>query len=441
MAENIYDKVKTFHPDYTRLQALRQIIEDVRGGTAVLRKKFNTYLPKFESETEISHKRRYNHTPFLNLYNKTEETLTGFVFQDPIELGDDVPAKIKQIAESIDSKGNHLDVFAKERFQKSFDGASCWLVNYPPQINGTASDDATRFPFFVPYDQSDVIMWDEEVNPTTNKSELNLIVLLEEKKKKKNLFEREIVTRYRVFYLDDAGDCNYVLIEESKNKDARSKSSFELIDEGFIFQASTNGIAKPFNEIPFCIVGNLCDAPPLMDIAYKNLEHYETYSDYKSLMHKVCLPLPTSIGKAEISELSSDSLIEVPIGGDFKIVETSGDALTLVRQCLEDVKREIGILGLSAVVDDQTQEANVTATEVLLNSIEDTAFLATRARQMQDALEKGFYFMALYLGEKTGGSITLGTAWTKTQPEAEAQNLMNQSDSNQPNPQGDALIN
>jgi hypothetical protein len=423
-----HSKVRTEHPEYRDLQEKREVIEALRAGTRALRDKNKIFLPQFDAETDNSYTWRKDTATLLNLYLKTEETFAGLTCQTEIELSSDVPAEIVVLTEDIDNCGNHLDVFAKQLFLDSLDGASCFLVDYPPQPKNeegetivlTALSDKTRRVFWKEYKQSQVINWKQRPNPQTKEMEYSLIVLKESADISQGLFDHDKAERYYVLFLDEMNVCRFRLYEERKNAD--NKAVIELIDSGTVFQSGK----KPFNKIPFVVCGDLCAAPPLMDIADKNIEHFQTYSDYKSLIHKTCVPIPYTKGASEIKVLSGDNLVEVPEGGDFGFAEVTGDSLNVIRQCLEDIKAEIGLLGLTAVVNDGQTE-NVTATEVLINSIEETSFLSTRARALKDAIEQGFIFTAQYMGLKQGGSIELGTAWRNARMQAEQQQLAEQN--------------
>src|SRR6185369_15946732 len=114
------------------------------------------------------------------------------------------------------------------------------------------------------------------------------------------------------------------------------------------YEMSSEGRFEKQTRIPFAIVGCLDDKPPLMDLAYKNLEHYQTYSDYKSIIHKTCVPLFYTInldGKPEA--IGGDIWFKCNEGGSIGFAEVSGSSIDKTELCLENIKHEMATLGLA----------------------------------------------------------------------------------------------
>ena len=182
--------------------------------------------------------------------------------------------------------------------------------------------------------------------------------------------------------------------------------------------------------IPISVIRCLGDPPPFLDIAVKNIQHTQVYSDYMNVVHKTCVPFAVRIGYVPSNEpqaeQDNDTLIDVPENGDFKFAEVAGGSIAATRQTLADMEQNIALMGLSLLAD-KTAKVDLTATEALLNNIGETAELRVFARQVQDALELSFQQRAAYLGEKSGGSVVMGTSWNvaERKEEEEAQAAMN----------------
>lgn len=402
MAES---KVDTTHPKYDELQPLRDIFSDVCDGTAALRKGTTKYLPQFPKETDDSYKFRNTTATLLNVTVKTRETLCGLVFQNDITLGEDVPPAIVKLWENIDNCGNHGTVFCRDLFEDSFDGHAVILVDAP---TATASDKGEQNalglrPYWAAYDACDVINWDYRINPVSRKKELSLIVLRESHTVAVDMFTRKVETQYLVCYLNGNVPSwqRYVEIEND-----RKQKEYAIDSEG-TFSKQT--------ALPVAIVGELDDAPPLMDLAYKNIEHYQTYSDYKSAIHKTNRPLFYSVNlDGDPVALGSDVWFKCNEGGSIGFVEPAGSSFDSTEQCLENIKHEMGTLGL-AMLAAKPVKGDTTATETMLDSIQETSSLQVRATQLKDAIELALGFTAQYLnlGADKGGTITLGATWTQ----------------------------
>ena len=430
------DVVATKHAKYDGLEAQRQIVEDLEGGAMVLRAKCKAYLPQFPAENPDSYALRCQTATLVNFYKKTKEVMSGLVFQgqpkadavaDPAELnavpdvedaeeqsivklGPDVPPAIAALCENIDNEGTHLDVFARQVFDEYFDGYAVIFADSP---NETATDKGQEIamglrPYLKCYEASDVINWRYRVNPVSKATELAMIVLRECSDEVAGVFLVETVTRYRAFFFDGF-TVNWQLWREVK--DDKGDITYELEAEGVI---------EKVTAIPAAVVGELGDPPPLMDIALKCIEHFQTYSDYKSIIHKTCVPLPYAKGlqadEAGKIIVSGDKMTVLDADGDLGFAEPMGKSIEAVRTSLLDIREDIALVGLQMLASEN-QGVNLTATEALLDNVGETATLRVMAREMQDAIETAFGFLAQMMGMKSdqGGSVTIGTAWSKAE--------------------------
>lgn len=411
------NKVTNQHPSYAAASPFRIIFEDVCNGTAAMRAKGKAYLPQFPKEKDADWKFRNDTATLYNVTQKTVDTFCGLVFQKDITLGDDVPVEITGnektpgLVENIDNKGNHFNIFARDLFEDSFDGCAGVLVDSPStQASDLGEQKAMGLrPYWVAYDACDIINWDYEVNPVSKKLELSLVVLKECLTVKSGQFVRDDKIQYRVLMLNESRSPIWEVWTETDERDADGKTKTYAI--------SDNGTFGNQTKIPFAIVGDLSDKPPLMDLSYKNIEHYQTYSDYKSIIHKTCVPMLYTInidGDAP-DNIGGSSYWKLALGGSMGFAEVQGNSIDKTRTSLEDIKAEMATLGLQMLMANRRANADVTATEKLLDSIQETSSLQVRATQLKDAIELALGFTAQYLGkgEDKGGSISLGATWTQ----------------------------
>lgn len=407
------DKPNTTHYLYTETQKARTTWSDIMQGTLRLREKGKDYLPQFPAELDASYKDRLSTATLVNMSEKTRDIMVGLVFQGEIELGEDVAPEIIPLAEDIDNAGTHLNVFARSLFEDQFAGWSVVLVDSPSvRVETRADEKALRLrPYWVKYTADQVINWRYRINPVSKAKELTLIVFKEQTNEPAGMFANEIVTRYRAFSLNDAGQVEYRLYRQT------GETGIDTVFGPAEFVLEAEGIIPRLTKIPVGICGKGLGAkPPLTDIALKNIEHYQTYSDFKSLMHKSCVPLPfvknLSMNDNQQLIVSADKLTELSSDGDIGWAEVSGTALAPIRQTLQDIRDEIALIGLSLLADS-TARVEVTATEALLNSAGETAALRVMATSLKDCLELCLGHTAELLGlpRERGGSITLGTSW------------------------------
>jgi len=405
MDYNEKDEVGAVHPEYWHIAKKREVYQDVVEGTLKLREKRKKYLPPFPAETNEDYNFRANTATLFNLTAKTRNMMTGLVFKDPITLSADVSEEIVPLWENIDNAGTHGDVFSQHLFMSSFEGYSAILVD-APAVTANSREEQLALglrPYWVQYKADDIWNWQYEINPVSKSKELVMIVLREVTNESTGEFTSAQVVRFRVFRLDN-GLVTWALFREER----KSKDKIEYILEG-------EGSMPQLTMIPVAIVGHLGADPFLLDVSLKNLEHFQTYSDYKSLIHKTCVPIPVGKGmqfEEQNVVIGGSTLIQTSADGGFGFSEVEGTSLNVTRQSLQDNRDDIAMMGLSLLAD-KTARVDITATEALLNNVAETSELRMFARQLQDAIELAMGHTAEYLGlsRDAGGSIVLGTTW------------------------------
>lgn len=409
MPEEIKDRVDIRHSKYAQTEPLRTLFEDVCGGTAAIRAKHSDYLPQFPLEHDKDYKARWESATALNVTEKTIETMCGLVFQKEITLDKKVPQQIVDLWENIDNKGNHGNVFSRDIFEESFEGWSAILVDAPTaKANDLGEQKAMGLrPYWVAYDACDVINWDYQVNEVSRKTELSLVVFKECQSVAEGRYKRKEVTRYRTFILD--GGVKWRLDEVRKSKDVNGKDEIiEIVGDTLI---------PKLDAIPVAFIGEPGDPPVLLDLAYTNLKHAQKLSDYESIIHKTCVPIPFTVGidAAEFGKMAKvgSTMYHLPVGGSMAFAEVQGFAIDKARQALEDLKLDMATLGLAMLAANRKANADVTATEKLLDTIKETSTLQVRANQLKDAIELALSFTAKYLGQDEGGSVSLGATWSE----------------------------
>jgi hypothetical protein len=408
------------HRGYDDFYKRRMIYQDVIAGTLRLRKRGTDsqsgegYLPKFPKETQKSYEFRRDTATCFNLTKKTRDVMTGLVCQSEIEIGTDVANDIRLLMENINNEGDHLDVFARKAFEATFEGYAAVLVDAPAvQAQDSEQERVLGLrPYWILYTADQVWNWRYRINAISKKKELEMIVLREDTDEPDGRFLSKAVTRYRVLSLVN-NTVQWELWREIK--DEQNKQVQVVLEQ--------SGMLDRLTQIPVGVLGNLGQAPPLLDIALKNIEHFQTYSDYKSIIHKTCVPLLVRINGSQSGAdvpVGGDIMLNVSAPGDVKFAEPSGASIESVRQSLVDMQEGIALMGLSLLAD-KTAKVDLTATEALLNNIGETAELRVMARNLQDTIELCSGHTAEYLGKARvdGGSYVLGTAWNKAEKEAE----------------------
>jgi len=327
------------------------------------------------------------------------------VFKDNPELGEDVPEQIAKDLENVDLAGSHFDVFAKELFTDAFEGHAFILVDMQPKLpdGATLADERAsgRRPFWVKYKANQALNWRTET--INGETVLTQITFEEKTTEPKGEFGQEEICRYRVFRLFE-GRVTWELYRKVTGDQGEDK----IISEA-------KGLTT-LDRIPVAVVygnrtGMLKSTPPLLDLAYLNIAHWQEYSDYRNILHVAQVPILVRKGatqEQQTVEVGVGSTVDVPTDGDLQWCEHTGKAIESGRTELQDLEQRMALMGLSMLA--QKTDSNVTATEIRANNLQESSDLSTMARSLQDALEEALGFHAAYYGEKDGGSVELGVA-------------------------------
>ena len=302
--------------DYTEMAAAWKIVRDVSGGTKRMRAAREIYLPREPGELDPAYQRRLDRAVLFNGYKKTRGGLTGLVFKrDPV-IGDDVPANIVKDLENIDLAGTHIDVFAKELFEDSFEGHAFILVDMEKALpeGATAEDerDAGLRPYCVRYKVDQAVNW--KTSRINGEEHLIQITFRECSYESDGEFGEKEVTRYRTFRRNPDGTVTWEL--KLLQKTDSGEDSFILVGEG----------TTKLDLIPVAIVygkrlGLMKSEPPLLDLAYLNIAHWQEYSDYRHLLHYAQVPMLLRKGANKEQQAvvpGAGTTLDVPDGGDVR---------------------------------------------------------------------------------------------------------------------------
>lgn len=415
-------------PAYREMAPRWCLVSDIRAGTAMIRAKKDKYLPKFEAETPKDWDARVGMTFVADHYATTLEEHVGLVMADPIKLGEDVPPAIVDLTEDIDGEGNHLDVFAQSALDAALDLGHCVLfTDYPETSNITNRGEerqAKARPYVQLYPASDVLSW--RTATVGGVKVLVQIVLREHTSEAEGEFGVEDCVRYReitqvVFYDQFTGRATglgTITWRAWKKTDPGEggESSFEEIGIG----GTIVGPAHIAARIVYGgqKLGTLHSTPHLYGLALSNVEETQVASDYASVMHKVNVPTPIFIGRntqgmdGTATTVQMGQGIDIPIGGDAKMMEPSGNALNATRQRLVDIQLRMQRQGASTAQGETAKP--LTATEAAQTAKAKNAKLRRAARSLQDALEGVLADMAAFMATKggaagviSGGSVSI----------------------------------
>lgn len=384
----------------------RALPRTLMGGTEAMRKAKKVYLPQEPAEPETGYENRIQRTFLFNGYRKTVKDMSGKVFAKPVQLGDDVPEKLKGYAENIDLTGQGLNNFAYQVFEGGMiDGISYILVEMPAAQEGaTRADDIAsgRRPYLVQIPASNLLGWKSAV--IGGEHVLTQVRIMERvaEDDPEDEFQQIEVQQVRVFDRTDAG----VMFRVYREQEKEGKKEWVEVQSGMTS-------LKDITLVPFYAnrTDYMVGLPPLEDLAYTNLAHWQSSSDQRNILHVARVPMLFAKGFGEEDQLvvGANSFTKTTSAeADLKYVEHSGKAIESGRDDLKDLEFQMQTLGLELLIP---KPGGQSATGAAIDQAKMNSPLAMMADNLKDALEQAFAYMAEYegLGEDAGGSITVNT--------------------------------
>lgn len=378
------------------------IIDAVAGGTLALRDGGAQWMPMEPAEDARDFEIRRKKAIFFNAFERTLHGVVGMVFRKDPELADDNPPALLDLWENVDAAGTHGAVFAKELFTTACKyGHALIFVDMPPPLpeGSTLADEraTNRRPYWVKYEPDQIVSWRTEL--IGGQLTLTQIVLEEETMEPDGLYGEEEVCRYRALRPG-----SWELYREIEDQSA-----------GKVYVLEAAGLTS-LSYIPVAPVysrktGFLTSRPPLLDLALINLAHYQKYSDLSTYLHIASRPILWFRGRdinKKVEAIGPYTFFDVDgANGIVAFAETTGAALGAAKEDIEHLEKQMAALGLSILAGDKPTQT--TATEELLDVVQEESDLATAARSLKDALELALQFTGDYLGIESG-SVELGSS-------------------------------
>ena len=286
-------------------------------------------------------------------------------------------------------------------------GHAAIFVEYPKTSGDETKADEIEMnirPYWLPIKKENILSWRTEVEGGIKV--LTQVVLLEETMVPDGEYGEAKQTRYRVLYRE-GGTVGWRLLSVNKNR--------EVVVED-------EGVYPTQKFIPIAEIGSsgskslFVSDPPLLDLGYLNVAHYQQWSDYAYSIHKTNVPFLFGAGLVEARNpdgTPAGSFIAGPNTSIFtqdpnakmEYVSHDGAALGASKQSLDDLKSDMGTLGL-AMLAPSKRVAETADAKRLDKSTSDSS-LSVSARALQDGVENALQFHANYMKLPSGGSITI----------------------------------
>lgn len=379
---------------YERMSPRWGLMNALLGGTESMREAGVDLMPKHQEESDTSWQRRLLGATLLNMTEITLDMLAGKPFSDPVRLGEDAPPQHEEWQEDVDLQGNNIDVFARRWFRDGLaKGMSHVLIDMPRRVDGevrTIADDkadAVR-PYLVHIPAESIIFMSGTM---VNGREVLEHVRIAESETVRVGWEEVTLERIRVL---EPG-----LVQIWELKKGQKKEEWVKVDEW----------ATDLDYIPLVTFyterqGLGLAKPPLMDLAFMNVRHWQMDADLNNIVSVACFPMLAMSGvdsneaggEGGLMRLGPNQILATRSEhGKFYYVEHTGAAIETGEKKLRHLEDQMSSYGAQFLKD---KPGDLKATVRALDTAEALSQLQAMTLVFKDALETVLAVMSDWAG-------------------------------------------
>jgi len=321
-----------------------ELPNDLLGGTKAMRAAGEKWLPSEPREEGYS--QRLNRSILYNAYRDTLNKLANRPFAHPIQFTD-LPQALEYLKDDVDATGKSFEAFAKEILYDLIHYGLVHIFVDHSELPGIAEGqvltkaDEDRLGARVLLNvihPPNLIGWQTEI--------------VNKRIKLKQIRIKETITEAEGDYGDK--DINYVTLynetgwekyQEHTVKDKEEKT-WKLLESGTHTFGRISLVTIYANKTGFMMA-----EPALMDLAWLNLAHWQSYSDQRNILRLSRFGLlfgkgfPKDMVGSSLDIGPSKAFLTTDPKADLKYVEHTGSSIDAGAKDIEDIEIKMEILG------------------------------------------------------------------------------------------------
>ena len=351
----------------------REMIRAGRAGTEVLRDDGVKYLPKEPSESPDSYRRRLLRSFLTNYVDRTAKNLASKPFTRPIVVKSETHQELAdEYVKAVDGKGTSLTGLCSTTFEDALWNGSSFIAM------DAAIDGGRPYAYHLSGDNILGYRLDED-------DRLIEIRIQEKAVVADGQWGEKEISRVRVFKRD--GDVVTWSLYDCEDMDTPI-----VLDQPFALKEIP---VAPVHSSAVVSSGELFAHPPLKDLVYMNIQHYQESSDQSNILRIARVPVLFASGVAEDAAIAigSEYAIKGDVNADLKYVEHSGAAIGAGRDSLKDLEAKMQSYGSDLLENTGAVE---TATGRALRAGETNNKIAMITLNLASAVEKVLGWIAYF---------------------------------------------
>ncbi len=383
-----------------------EIMKAVTEGTEYLRENSEAFLPLEPREDFDAYMARVNRAVFSPFTQRLIRAATGLVLRKPITLTGD-PYWTDTFKMDVDGCGSDLDEYARRILMCSLTyGQSHILVDYPAPSGALSLAEErqqNRRPYWIEVDPNNLYGW--RLDRESNYGNLIQARIAEKAVLPDGDFGEKVYDqirviepgRYRVFRKKEQIEEMYDVSDNSVT------GNFEMGSADKDYQQVESGEFS-LGEIPLVTIysgktENLVSKPPLLDIAYLNLAHFQRQADLIHSLHVASQPMLVMEGYDDQTKdlaISVNYAMATQPGNKIYYVEPASSAFDAQSAEIKELQMQMATLGISTLSQQKFVAESADARR--LDRVDTNSMLAMVSMELEQKLQKCFNFSAEYVG-------------------------------------------
>jgi hypothetical protein len=373
------------------------LLRAVYGGTETMRAKQTEFLPQYERESTTRYQARLNSTFALNKLREAVDAASAKPFRTILQVTNTDP-DLDLWIKDIDLQGSHLHVFAHQFFNNGLlDGLCHILVDHPtttdmPSLGAQRA--ANVRPFMRLVKHSDLrAAYDEYVGGDTKVMHVRVASTRVERDTE---FKETVWNQIYVIEVEPGTENGVVQLWEQKGGSGGG-GAWELKGEVKIAMAEVPLVSLYAGERE----ANYVVRPVFIDLAYKQIEHWISSADQRSILAAARFPMLACSGvqidpqdEAQFAIGPYKVLYAPEANGRWYFVEPKGTAIESGSKDLERLEMHMDMMALNPVTG--THRQYVPQNERDIQETRVHSVVHDLAISCQDAIERAVGFMGIW---------------------------------------------
>ena len=383
-----------------------EIMKAVTEGTEYLRENSEAFLPLEPREDYDAYLARVNRSVFSPFTQRLIRAATGLVLRKPITLTGD-PYWTEMFKMDVDGCKSDLDEYARRILMCSLTyGQIHILVDYPAPSGAVSLAEERaqdRRPYWIEVDPNNIYGW--RLDRESNYGNLVQVRIAEKAVLPDGQFGEKVFDqirviepgRYRLFRKKEQIEEMYDVSDNSVTGD------FEMGSADKDYKQVESG-SFSLGEIPLVTIysgktDNLVSKPPLLDIAYLNLAHFQRQADLIHSLHVASQPMLVMEGYDDQTKdlaISVNYAMATQPGNKIYYVEPASSAFDAQSAEIKELQMQMATLGISTLSQQKFVAESADARR--LDRVDTNSMLAMVSMELEQKLQKAFNLSAEYVG-------------------------------------------